>query len=129
MESGVLSDARDAYSDAELVMRLASGAWPEALRVMVANAASNVDDARRQVLNLTAAWLAPGNNFSVRDAEYLAAAYLVMGDQRRAIESLKRARPMGADLRAAIRSPRLSAIRADTAVVRILAEAEGRNRE
>lgn len=124
-----LSDARDAYSDAELVRRLASGAWPEALRVMVANAASNVDEARRQVLNLTAAWLAPGNNFSVRDAEYLAVAYLTMGDQRRAIESLRRARPLGADLRAAIRSPRLAAIRSDTAVVRILAEAEGRNRE
>jgi tetratricopeptide (TPR) repeat protein len=124
-----LSDARDAYSDAELVRRLASGAWPHALRVMVANAASNVDEARRQVLDLTAAWLAPGNDMSVRDAEYLAVAYLTMGDQRRAIESLKRARPLGADLRAAIRSPRLSAIRADTAVVRILAEAEGRNRE
>lgn len=124
-----LSDARDAYSDAELVRRLASGAWPEALRVIVANAASNIDEARRQVLGLTAAWLAPGNNFSVRDAEYLALAYLAMGDQRRAIESLRRARPMGADLRAAIRSPRLAAIRSDTAIVRILAEAEGRNRE
>lgn len=124
-----LSDARDAYSDAELVRRLASGAWPHALRVVIANGASNIDEARRQVLGLSAVFLAPGSNFSVRDAEYLAVAYLTMGDERRAIESLRRARPMGADLRATIRSPRLAAIRADTAVIRMLAEAEGRNRE
>jgi tetratricopeptide (TPR) repeat protein len=124
-----LSDARDAYSDAELVRRLAAGAWPEALRVLVSNGASNVDQARRQVMSLTAAWLGPGTQFSVRDAEYLAVAYLTMGDQRRAIESLRRARPLGADLRSALRSPRLAAIRRDTAVVRMIAESEGRNRE
>jgi len=54
---------------------------------------------------------------------------LTMGDQRRAIESLRRARPMGADLRSALRSPRLATIRSDTAVVRMLLESEGRNRE
>jgi tetratricopeptide (TPR) repeat protein len=124
-----LSDARDAYSDAELVRRLAAGAWPEALRVMISNGADNVDEARRQVMSLTASWLGPGTQFTVRDAEYLAVAYLTMGDQRRAIESLRRARPMGADLRSALRSPRLAAIRRDTAVVRMLAESEGRNRE
>ena len=124
-----LSDARDAYSDAELVRRLASGAWPEALRLLVTNGASNVDEARRQIMNLTASWLGPGTQFNVRDAEYLAVAYLTMGDQRRAIESLRRARPMGADLRSTLRSPRLAAIRTDTAVVRMLLEAEGRNRE
>lgn len=124
-----LSDARDAYSDAELVRRLASGAWPEALRVLVTNGASNIDQARRQIMGLTASWLGPGMQFSVRDAEYLAVAYLTMGDRRRAIESLRRARPMGADLRAALRSPRLADIRTDTAVVRMLAESEGRHRE
>jgi len=124
-----LADARDAYSDAELVRRLATGAWPEALRVLISNGASNVDEARQQIMALTAAWLAPGTQFSVRDAEYLALAYLAMGDQRRAIESLRRARPMGADLRVALRSPRLAAIRTDTAVVRMLAESESPNRE
>ena len=124
-----LSDARDAYSDAELVRRLASGAWPSALRVLITNGASNVGEARRQIMGLTASWLGPGTQFSVRDAEYLAVAYLTMGDQRRAIESLRRARPMGADLRTALRGPRLAAIRTDTAVVRMLAESEGRNRE
>lgn len=124
-----LADARDAFSDSELVSRLASGAWPDALRVLIANGASNVDDARRQVMGLTAAWLAPGVQFSIRDAEYLAIAYLTMGDQRRAIEALRRARPMGADLRVALRGPRLAAIRGDTAIVRMLAEAEGRYRE
>ena len=124
-----LSDARDAYSDAELVRRLASGAWPEALRVLVTSGASTVDEARRQIMGLTASWLGPGTQFSVRDAEYLAVAYLTMGDQRRAIESLRRARPLGADLRSTLRSPRLAAIRGDTAVVRMILEAEGRNRE
>ena len=124
-----LADARDAYSDAELVRRLASGAWPEALRLLVTSGASNVDEARRQIMGLTASWLGPGTQFNVRDAEYLAVAYLTMGDQRRAIESLRRARPMGADLRATLRSPRLAAIRTDTAVVRMLLESEGRNRE
>lgn len=124
-----LSDARDAYSDAELVRRLATGAWPEALRVLVSNGSSNIDEARRQVRALTGAWLAPGNQFTVRDAEYLALAYLTMGDQRRAVEALRRARPVGADLRAALRSPRLAEIRNDTAVVRMLAESEGRNRQ
>ena len=124
-----LSDARDAYSDAEIVRRLASGAWPEALRILVTSGASNVDEARRQIMGLTASWLGPGTQFNVRDAEYLAVAYLTMGDQRRAIESLRRARPMGADLRAALRSPRLASIRTDTAVVRMIAESEGRNRE
>jgi tetratricopeptide (TPR) repeat protein len=124
-----LSDARDAYSDAELVRRLASGAWPEALRVLVTSGASNVDEARRQIMSLTASWLGPGTQFNVRDAEYLAVAYLTMGDQRRAIESLRRARPLGADLRSTLRSPRLAAIRGDTAVVRMILESEGRNRE
>lgn len=124
-----LSDARDAYSDAEMVRRLAAGAWPEALRVLVTNGSSNIDEARRQVMSLTGTWLGPGTQFTVRDAEYLALAYLAMGDQRRAVESLRRARPVGADLRAALRSPRLAAIRKDTAVVRMLAESEGRNRE
>ena len=124
-----LADARDAYSDAELVRRLASGAWPEALRILVTSGASNIDEARKQIMSLTASWLGPGTQFNVRDAEYLAVAYLTMGDQRRAIESLRRARPMGADLRAALRSPRLSSIRTDTAVVRMLLESEGRNRE
>lgn len=124
-----LSDAREAYSDAELVRRLAAGAWPEALRVLVTNGSSNIDEARRQIMSLTASWLGPGSQFSVRDAEYLAVAYLTMGDQRRAIESLRRARPMGADLRTTLKSPRLAAIRSDTAVARMLAESEGRNRE
>lgn len=124
-----LADARDAYSDAELVGRLASGPWPDALRLLVAHGASNVDESRRQLQGLTGRWLAPGGQFSVRDAEYLAIAYLTMGDRRRAIEVLRRARPIGADLRAALTGPRLASIRADTAVVRLLQESQARERE
>jgi tetratricopeptide (TPR) repeat protein len=124
-----LSDARNAFSDAELVRRLGSGAWVEALRVLVSNGASNVEEARRQVMALTAAWLAPGAHLTILDAEYLAVAYLTMGDERRAIECLRRARPMGTDLRVLLRGPRLAAIRRDTAVVRMLAESDGQYRE
>lgn len=123
-----LSDARDAFSDAELVSRLASGAWPQALRLLVQHGSSNVDAARVQITALTATWLAPGVQLTVKEAEYLAMAYLAMGDQRRAIESLRRARPVGTDLRVVLRKPRLSAIRGDTAVARMLIEAEGRDR-
>ncbi|HWP71760.1 MAG TPA: hypothetical protein VNM36_11680, partial [Gemmatimonadaceae bacterium] len=124
-----LADARDAFADAELVRRLATGAWPDALGVLIANGASNVDDARQKVRGMTVSWLAPGSHLSVRDAEYLATAYLAMGDRRRAVESLRRARPMGADLRLVLYSPRLAAIRGDTAVARILAESTASNRE
>jgi hypothetical protein len=51
-----------------------------------------------------------------------------MGDRRRAVESLKRARPVGTDLRVVLGDPRLAALRADTAVARLLIEAEGRDR-
>ena len=78
---------------------------------------------------MTVSWLAPGNHLSVRDAEYLATAYLAMGDRRRAVESLRRARPMGADLRLALYNPRLAAIRGDSAIARILAESTASNRE
>jgi TolB-like protein/tetratricopeptide (TPR) repeat protein len=124
-----LSDARHAYSDAELVRRLSTGAWPDALRILVMNGANAIEEARRHARDLTARWLAPGTQFEVRDGEYIAMAYLAVGDQRRAIEALKRARPVGADLRAVLRGPRLAAIRRDTAVVRLLAESEGRSRE
>ena len=123
-----LSDARDAFSDAELVARLAPGAWPEALRLLIKQRTSNVDDARQQITALTGRWLSPGLELSVKDAEFMAIAYLAMGDQRRAIESLRRARPVGTDLRVALRGPRLAAIRSDTAVARMIIEAEGRDR-
>lgn len=117
-----LADARDAYSDAEMARRLGPGAWTEALRVSIAHAAGNVDVARRQVMQLTAAWLATDAPLSVRDGEYLALAYLTLGDARRAVESLRRAQPLGTDLGVTLRGPRLAAIRSDTAVVRMLRE-------
>jgi hypothetical protein len=89
---------------------------------------NNVDDARSRTMSLTATWLANGTELRVRDAEYMALAYLAMGDHRRAVESLKRARPVGTDLRVALRSPRLAALRGDTAVARLIIEAEGRDR-
>jgi Tfp pilus assembly protein PilF len=123
-----LSDARDAYADAEMVRRLTTGAWTAALRVLVASGASNVDVARRLVRELTADWLATGVPLSVRDGEYLALAYLAMGDQRRAIESLRRAEPIGTDLGVVLLRPALSPIRSDTAITRLLRETGARGR-
>jgi tetratricopeptide (TPR) repeat protein/TolB-like protein len=123
-----LSDGPDAFSDAELVRRLATGAWPEALRILIVNGTHNIDDARSQIVALTAAYLSPGRELAVRDAEYMARAYLTLGDQRRAVESLRRARPVGTDLRVALRGPLLSPLRSDTAVARMIIEAEGRDR-
>jgi tetratricopeptide (TPR) repeat protein len=117
-----LADARDAYSDSEMVRRLTTGAWTAALRVIISSGARNVDVARRQVRELTAAWIATEVPLSVRDAEYLALAYLSVGDRRRAVESLRRAEPLGADLGVALRNPRLAEIRTDTAVVRMIRE-------
>jgi hypothetical protein len=108
------------------VGRLTTGAWTQAVRLLITSAAGRVDIARRQVDELTVAWLAPGRTFGVRDAEYLAMAYLVMGDQRRAIESLKRARPVGAELGMVLRSRQMAAIRSDTAVARLLRDTAAR---
>jgi len=121
-----LADARDAYSDAELVRRLTSGAWTDALRVLVADGAGETSMARQRVQGLTATWLATERPLSVRDAEYIALAYLTVGDQRRAVESLRRARPVGADLGQALRGAGLEAIRADTTIRRLLRETGGR---
>ncbi|HEX9564360.1 MAG TPA: hypothetical protein VF981_10335, partial [Gemmatimonadaceae bacterium] len=115
-----LADARDAYSDAEMVQRLTAGAWPDALRVVISSGAGNVDAARRLALEMTAAWLAPSPPLTVRDAEYMALAYLSTGDARRAVESLRRAQPVGTDLGVVLRAPGLEAIRSDTAIVRLL---------
>jgi tetratricopeptide (TPR) repeat protein len=120
-----LNDVRDAFSDAELVGRLATGAWTQAIRLLISHSAGRVDVSRRQINELTATWLAPGRLLGVRDAEYLALGYIAMGDERRAIESLKRARPVGAALGTVLRSRGLASIRTDTAVVRLLRDTAG----
>jgi Tfp pilus assembly protein PilF len=116
-----LGEARDAYSDAETAARLTTGAiWVEALRVSIQVGASNIEGARREARALTGRWLAPGRTLTVRDAQYVALAYVAVGDNRRAVEALKRANPVGADLGNVLREPTLAPIRSDTAVTRLL---------
>jgi tetratricopeptide (TPR) repeat protein len=118
-----LAQARDAFSDAELSARLGgSGAWSAALRVLMQRDAGNIEASNAGARSMTARWLAREQTLGVRDAVYLALMYQAVGDTRRAIESLRRARPLGADLRRGIGEPRLAPIRSDTAVVRILRE-------
>ena len=117
-----LAQARDAYADAETAARLATGAWIQALRVIVERGAANDEVARRQARQLAEMWLRPDYQLAVRDATHLAMAFMAVDDRRRAIESIRRARPLGADLITAVRDPAFNAIRSDTAVVRILRE-------
>jgi tetratricopeptide (TPR) repeat protein len=117
-----LAETRDAFSDAEVAARLVGGAWPAALRILVTNGASDVARARQLATAMTAAWLAPGDALTVRDAEYMALAYLSSGDRRRALVTLRRARPVGADLALALGGSGFASIRTDTAFVRMLRE-------
>jgi hypothetical protein len=52
-------------------------------------------------------------------------AFLGVGDNRRAVEALRRASPLGADFVTAMRDPALTALRADTTVRRLLRQASG----
>jgi tetratricopeptide (TPR) repeat protein len=121
-----LSQARDAYSDAETAGRLTGAAWVAALHVLVEVAADGVDRARPPARALVARWLAPGQLLTPRDASYLAMALVSVNEPRYAVEAMRRVRPLGADLVTEMRDPALAPLRSDTTVVRLLGEARGR---
>jgi hypothetical protein len=123
-----VSEARDAYSDAEMAARLTANPWVGALDVLVQAGANNMEQARRASLPLAARWLLPGQVLSPRDAAYLALAFSAVRDRPRAMEALRRAKPVGADLLTALRDEGFDAYRADTTVVRIQADARGATR-
>jgi hypothetical protein len=85
-----------------------------------------VEQARAGARRLVQRWLAPGTTLSVRDAKYVALALTAVGDHRYAVEAIKRARPIGVELSTSLRDSALAAIRADTAVARILRSSGGR---
>jgi TolB-like protein len=121
-----LAQTRDAYADAETAAKLMPGIWSRALRLIVDAAAGNEELTRRQSHALATQWLAPGRSLAVRDASYAAMAFLAVGDRRRAVEAIRRAKPLGTDLVSALNDRRLSPIRSDTAVVRILRQSTAR---
>ena len=112
--------ARDAFADAETAAKLAPGAWAQALRVLMDVSVGTIEQARPRAMGLVRRWMGSEKTLSVKDAKYLAMALEAVGDRRRAVEAIKRARPLGADLATALRDPALADLRADTTVVRIL---------
>ncbi len=123
-----LSQARDAYSDAETAARLTGAAWVTALHVLVEVAADGVDRARPPAMALVARWLGAGRVLTPRDASYLAMAFVSVNEPRYAVEAMRRVRPLGADLVTDVRDPALEPIRSDTTVARLLGEARGKGR-
>jgi tetratricopeptide (TPR) repeat protein/TolB-like protein len=121
-----LAQTRDAYADAETAAKLSPGVWMKALLVLIDADARNEEEARDQASSLASAWLTPGRTMDVRDATYLSLAYMAIGDRRRAVEALRRARPLGADLVTALRDRGFDPIRSDTAVVRLTLAAGAR---
>jgi tetratricopeptide (TPR) repeat protein len=124
-----LAQTRDAYSDAETAAKLSPGVWMKALLVLIDADASNEEGARDQATSLATTWLTPGRTLDVRDATYLSLAYMAVGDRRRAVEALRRARPLGVDLVTALRDKGFDAIRGDTAVTRLIALSANRLRK
>lgn len=114
-----LGQSRDAFADAEIANRLARAAWSAAFRVVVSQRAGDVDLARRSLQQESSGWLSAGRTFPVRDAEFVARAYVAVGDRRRAVEALRRAQPVGTDLLRTLGHADFAALRADTAVVRL----------
>ena len=120
-----LTQTRDAYADAEVAGRLAAEPWTSALRVMIDEAASNVDEAQIRGRELVRRYLAPKATHSVRDASWIAMALAEVGNLPYAMEALTRARPVGRALLTAMADRRLDSIRKDASFVRLSAEARG----
>lgn len=117
-----LGQSRDAFADAEIANRLARTTWSAALRVIVIQRAGDRDVARRTLQQQTGAWLGGGRTMPVRDAAFVARAYLGAGDRRRALEAIRRASPVGTDLVHALGHADLAAVRTDTLVTRLVRE-------
>lgn len=116
-----LGEFRDAYSDAEIAARLGDERWGEALTVMILAGAQDLDRARREARALANVKIRGEATLGVREARYLSAALALTGDRDRAIAALRRARPQGAELRAALRDPMLDALRSDARFKRLAA--------
>ena len=108
-----LGEFRDAFADAEIASRLAGERWGEALSVLVLAGGGDSERAKREAKRLATARLRGNAPLGVREARYLGAALVMTGDKDRAIAALAKARPNGAELRAALRDPMLDPIRTD----------------
>lgn len=121
-----LAQARDAYADAETAARLTPDAWTQSLALLIMASAGDLDGARPRGREMVRRYLQPGGTLSVRDAEYLAMGLLAVGDTRYAMEAMRRARPLGPPLSAALRRNGLRPLRGTAAYDSLLAMAAGR---
>lgn len=120
-----LGEFRDAYADAEISARLSAERWGEALTTYVHAAAGDLERAKREARQLANTRLRGDGPLAIREARYLAAALAATGDRERAIQALSRARPQGAQLRAALRDPILDGLRSDALFKRLVGEVTG----
>lgn len=109
-----LGQARDAFADSETAVRLTNEAWTQALQLLIELGAGNPEQANALGRTLAHRYLGPGNVLGVEDAAMLARAYVGLGDERRALDALARARPRGRLLATALRDPAFDALRSDS---------------
>jgi tetratricopeptide (TPR) repeat protein len=94
-----LTQAREAYSDAETAMHLTDGAWAEGVRLMVEVAGANTSLAQSLGREYAQQFVASRNALAVEDALSLARAFAALGFYRDAEGALLKARPAGQVLR------------------------------
>jgi Tfp pilus assembly protein PilF len=117
-----LDEFRDAFSDAETARRLSGAAWGETLEFYVTAYAQQYDAAKADARRLATAKLKSGTTLGVRDAAYLAMGLTAVGNREKAFDALSRARPKGAELKAAMRDPGFDLLRADRRFNRVAAD-------
>lgn len=110
-----LGQTRDAYADAETAAKLSGEPWTEGLRLVTEVGAGNRDRAATLSRELANRYLAAGRLLPVRDAAMLAVGWIRLGDTKRGIEALSRARPKGRLLLTALSDPAFDPIRSDAA--------------
>ncbi|MEO7962510.1 MAG: tetratricopeptide repeat protein, partial [Gemmatimonadaceae bacterium] len=118
-----LGQARDAYADAETAALLSGEPWTEGLRLITQVGAGNGDGATELSRSLAQRYLAPGRTLSVNDASMLALGWIRLGDRRRGVDALSRARPRGKLLSTALRDRVFDSVREDSAFKALLTPA------
>jgi tetratricopeptide (TPR) repeat protein len=106
-----LGQARDAYADAETAGKLSREAWTQGLWLLTEVSAGNYDGAAALGRQLARRFLAPGQKLTVKDAAMLSMAWIRLGDTRRGIEALTRARPRGRLLNTMLRDRAFDSVR------------------
>jgi Tfp pilus assembly protein PilF len=106
-----LAQAREAYADAEMAMRLTDGAWAEGIRLMVEVAGANTSLAQSLGRQYAQQFVASRTALTVEDALSLARSFAALGFYREAEGALLKARPVGQVLRQGLSEKAFSRLR------------------